>query len=163
MIDLGGSTESNGTQRSCIKIGTQIRNIYKFPTLAWNSPTVQVVNHPANVMEEFKSHHTEWRYQDNNKAGYDVIQWAEQLNATLLYNPKDKDNFKSAHYRKEYTPDLACVIQDNKGSVQATIEVLTDFSRNQHRPTVITTGIIIPRIAGIPKPRWNFRKAYVEA
>ncbi|GFR61524.1 RNA-directed DNA polymerase from mobile element jockey [Elysia marginata] len=33
----------------------------------------------------------------------------------------------------------------------------------QHRPTVITTGIIIPRIAGTPKPRWNFRKADSEA
>ncbi|GFS03188.1 hypothetical protein ElyMa_006463500 [Elysia marginata] len=40
---------------------------------------------------------------------------------------------------------------------------ITYFPRSQHRPTVITTGIIIPRITGIPKPRWNFRIAEWEA
>ncbi|GFR99728.1 RNA-directed DNA polymerase from mobile element jockey-like [Elysia marginata] len=115
-------------------------------------------------MGDFKSHHTEWGYQDDNlsKAGNDKIQWAEQSNATLLYNSKDKDTSKSAHWRKEYTPGLAFVTQ-NKGSVQAKREVPTDFPRSQHCPTVITTGIIVPRIAGIPKPRWNFRKADSEA
>ncbi|GFS13506.1 RNA-directed DNA polymerase from mobile element jockey-like [Elysia marginata] len=65
VIHLGGSTESNGTQRSCIKIG----DIYKHPTLNRDSPSVQVVNHPAVVMGDFKSHHTEWGYQDDSRLG----------------------------------------------------------------------------------------------
>ncbi|GFS15630.1 RNA-directed DNA polymerase from mobile element jockey-like [Elysia marginata] len=79
-------------------------------------------------------------------AGNDVIQWAEKSNATLLYNPKGKGTLKSACWRKEFTPGLALFTQNNKGSFQATREVHTDFPRSQHRPTVITTSIIIPRI-----------------
>ncbi|GFR91417.1 RNA-directed DNA polymerase from mobile element jockey-like [Elysia marginata] len=68
VIGLGGSTESNGTQRSCIKIGdTEVHSIYKAPTLNWDSPPVQVVNCPAVVIGDFNSHHTEWRYQEDNR------------------------------------------------------------------------------------------------
>ncbi|GFS22028.1 hypothetical protein ElyMa_005098900 [Elysia marginata] len=58
-------------------------------------------------MGDFNSHQTEWQYQDDNKAENDVFQWAEQSNATLLYNPKDKGTFKPAHWR------------NNKGSIRA--------------------------------------------
>ncbi|GFS10969.1 hypothetical protein ElyMa_006659600 [Elysia marginata] len=64
VIDLGGSTESNGTQRSCTKIVDT--EIYKPPILNWDSPPVQVVNHLAGLMGDFNSHHTESGYQDDN-------------------------------------------------------------------------------------------------
>ncbi|GFS20553.1 hypothetical protein ElyMa_003315600 [Elysia marginata] len=39
---LQGNTESNGTHRSCIKIGgTEVHNIYNAPTLDWGSPPLQ--------------------------------------------------------------------------------------------------------------------------
>ncbi|GFS21025.1 RNA-directed DNA polymerase from mobile element jockey-like [Elysia marginata] len=75
VVDLSGSTKSNGMQRSCIKIGdTEVHNIYKPSTLNWDSPPVQVFHHPAIMMEDFNSHHTECGYLDNNKAGHDMIQ-----------------------------------------------------------------------------------------
>ncbi|GFR81190.1 hypothetical protein ElyMa_005917600 [Elysia marginata] len=79
---------------SCIKIGDpEVHNIYKPPTLNCDSPNVKVVNYPVVVMGDFNSHYTEWGYQDDFKAGNDMIQWTEQPNATLLCNPKDKDTF----------------------------------------------------------------------
>ncbi|GFR86486.1 RNA-directed DNA polymerase from mobile element jockey-like [Elysia marginata] len=121
VIDLGGNTEINETQRSCIKIAdTEVHNIYKPPILNRDSPPVQVVKHSETVMGDFNSHHTEWGYQDDKKAGNDVSQWAGQSNATFLYNPKDKGTFKSARWRKEYTPDLAFLKENSKGSAQAT-------------------------------------------
>ena len=78
----------------------------------------------------------------------------------LLYNPKKKGTFKSARWQKEYTPDLAFVTKKaNQRPIPTTREILNDFPHSQHRPVLITTGITIPRIQALPKPRWNFRKA----
>ncbi|GFS02884.1 hypothetical protein ElyMa_004618900 [Elysia marginata] len=77
----------------------EVQNIYKPPTLNWGSSPVEVVNHSAVVMGDFNSHQTEWGYQDDNKTGNYVIQWAEKSNATVLYNPKGKGTFESARWR----------------------------------------------------------------
>ncbi|GFR69334.1 RNA-directed DNA polymerase from mobile element jockey-like [Elysia marginata] len=66
MIGLGGSTESNGTQRSCIKIGdTEVHKIFKRPAFNLDSLHVQEVNHAVVVIGDFNNHHSEWGYQDD--------------------------------------------------------------------------------------------------
>ncbi|GFR91415.1 hypothetical protein ElyMa_000842800 [Elysia marginata] len=89
-------------------------------------------------------------------------EWGRTIKCNFSLQPQ-RQRHLSPRWRKGYRSELASVTQNNKGSVQATRQVLADFPRSQHRPTVITTVIILARIAGIPKSRWNFRKADREA
>ncbi|GFR61872.1 RNA-directed DNA polymerase from mobile element jockey-like [Elysia marginata] len=115
VIDLGGSTDNNGTQRSCTKIrDTEVHNTFKPPTLKWDSPPVKVVRHPAVVMGDFNRD----------------IKMTTRLGVTGALRQQEKSSL---------------------------------IFLGAKNLTVITTGIIITRIAGTPKPRQNFRKADWEA
>ena len=118
-----------------------------------------MVNHPAIVLGDFNSHHTDWGYQVSDKAGEEVAQWAEQTNLTPIFNPKDRGTFSSARWRQDYNPDLTFASKSYEGTMNTTREVLTNFPRSQYRPVVVSTGIRIPNLKSNPKPRWNFRKA----
>ena len=161
VTDEGGAIDDDGIHRSTIKFGdTKITNIYKPPNATWTTPPKENTEHPSLIIGDFNSHHTNWGYNKNNQAGVEVNDWSTNANLTLLYNPKDKGTFRSARWNKEYTPDLVFVSKNNNGNpLPATREILKAFPHSQHRPIKIKTGIQIPMLNTIPKPRWNFKKA----
>ncbi|KAL4119302.1 hypothetical protein QTP88_012127 [Uroleucon formosanum] len=78
----------------------------------------------------------------------------------LNYNAKDMGTFRSARWRKDYTPELSITSRNTlDGPTIATRHILGDFSHSQHRPVLLEYGLKVPLIRSLPKPRWNFRKA----
>lgn len=140
--------------------GTNIVNIYKPPNTSWPTETIQTVDHPAIYMGDFNSHHTQWKYSQNDNNGNALVEWYEKNDLHLVFDAKDRGTFKSARWKNEYNPDLCFVTKNSNGSpIQARRSVEKDFPHSQHRPVVVELGYQIPIIKSTPRPRWNFNKA----
>jgi hypothetical protein len=82
--------------------GTIVVNVYK--------PPAKKFPHPAIYVGDFNSHNQLWGYDEHNNAdGNRLLEWMTLNNLHLIYHPKDKGTFKSARWRKDYTPDLSIV------------------------------------------------------
>jgi hypothetical protein len=138
----------------------KLTNVYKPPNMTWPSPPLPCYEHPAIYVGDFNSHHESWGYERADLNGETIAEWA-QLNAIdLLYCAKDKGSFRSARWRRDYTPDLSFITSPNTNvNDKATRTVLEDFPHSQHRPILIKYGISVPLTNSIPLPRWNFKKA----
>ena len=106
-------------------------------------------------------------YQPARTTGEEVREWASRLDLALIYNSNDPGTFRSARCRADNTPDLVFVTRNgDQNPLPVTRQVLGDFPHSQHRPILITAGILLSAGQTLPKPRWNFCKAkwekYVE-
>ena len=110
-------------------------------------------------MGDFNSHHTTWGYEESDENGNWLENWASLANLSLIIDLKQRGTFHSARWNRDYNPDLCWVSAHNGLPLPATITVLDDFPRSQHRPTLLHVGIRIPLLQSLQKPRWNFRKA----
>ena len=140
--------------------GTTLINVYKPPNENWPSPPLPHVTHPTAIIGDFNSHHSDWGYRTNNKAGEDISTWASQNNIHLLFDPREKGTFFSARWKRDYSTDLTFVSKDNADTpLYSSRQVLCPFPKSQHRPLLITIGLNIHITPSLPKPRWNFQKA----
>ena len=115
---------------------------------------------PSSNIHDFNSHHTQWKYLQNDANGNTLVDWYENNNLHLVFDAKDRGTFKSARWRNEYNPDLCFVTKDsNHTPIQARRTVEQDFPHSQHRPVIVELGYQIPIIKSVPRPRWNFNKA----
>jgi hypothetical protein len=143
-----------------VRIGSyQIANVYKPPNDHWSPTSLPALQHPAVYVGDFNSHHLNWGYEHNDSNGKWLAEWSSNASLHLLTDLKQRRTFRSARWQKEYSPDLHWVSSHRGRALQANIEVLDDFPRSQHRPTITTIGLQIPIVQSIRKPRWNFRKA----
>jgi len=109
---------------------------------------------------EFNSHNSDWGYDQNDDNGEVLQEWIALHNLELNYNAKDMGTFRSARWRKDYTPDLSITSRNTlDGPTIATRLILGDFPHSQHRPVLLEYGLKVPLIRSLPNPRWNFRKA----
>jgi len=137
-----------------------ILNIYKLPNEKWPLPTLPSSQHPTVLAGDFNSHHTTWRYDENNENGEVLKPSFENENLQLIFSEKDRHTFHSGRWNRGYNPDLCIVSKNHNGvSLQAHRSVLNNFPKSQHRPIRIQIGIQITLVKTILKPRWNFRKA----
>jgi Reverse transcriptase (RNA-dependent DNA polymerase)/Endonuclease/Exonuclease/phosphatase family len=138
----------------------KIVNIYKPPNVLWPAVTLPVYQHPAVYAGDFNSHHTSWRYQSDDNNGIKLTDWADTNHMVLIFDAKDKGTFHSGRWQRDYNPDL-CFVSSNGTDRHMHISrrVLNDFPRSQHRPVMLESGIQIPLINSVPRPRWNFNKA----
>lgn len=155
------ASDSDNIQQVIVKIGDiTINNIYKPPGNSWPPNVLTTLPHPAVYVGDFNSHHTQWKYKNNDNNGETLIDWSENNKTYLIFNAKDRGSFKSAAWNQEYNPDLCFVSTDYEGMpVHATRTIMSDFPHSQHRPAMIKVGMCIPLVRSFPRPRWNFRKA----
>ena len=73
-----------------------IHNIYKPPATSWSTQALPILQHPSVYVGDFNSHHTQWKYRDNDDNGEALVDWAEENNMYLVFDAKDKDSFYSA-------------------------------------------------------------------
>lgn len=140
--------------------GTVVSNIYKPPTTPWPDHVIPKYQHPCTYLGDFNSHHTRWKYRDNDSNGETLLRWAESNNTYLVFDAKDNDTFFSGRWKQGYNPDLCFVSRDEKHQpLPSSRRVLPHFPHSQHRPTIIVIGITIPIVNSVPRPRWNFMRA----
>ena len=118
-------------------------------------------NHPSLFVGDFNSHHSAWGYGHDDENGIVLLEWMEVNNFQLFFNAKDKGTFRSARWRREYSPDLCFISKGPFGNdhVPASRFVLDDFPHSQHRPVLIDYGLKVDLVDSIPISRWNFRLA----
>jgi exonuclease III len=146
---------NNNTSFIQVKINDlNIINVYKPPNTGWKNSVLQFLKHPTLIAGDFNSHQQVWKYDNNDKNGEILNEWAERENLSLIFDAKDLGTFRSGRLQKDYNPDL-CFTTRN-GNVQTPPIrriVLNDFPRSQHRPIIISIGIQIPVVNSVQKPR----------
>uniref|UniRef100_H3A334 Endonuclease/exonuclease/phosphatase domain-containing protein n=1 Tax=Latimeria chalumnae TaxID=7897 RepID=H3A334_LATCH len=137
-----------------------IMNVYKPPLETWPTIALPTASHPSIYIGDFNSHHHMWGYQKADRAGEQLEDWALASNVHLVFDAKQPGTFFSAHWQKEYSPDLCFMTSDSKGQpLNCSWKILKNFPHSQHRPSILHVGIEVPIVNSVPKPRWNFRKA----
>ena len=81
-----------------IRVGRyHIANVYKPPTEHWyNTNLPPVLPHPAVLVGDFNSHHTDWEYQEADLNGESLQKWALNSDYLLLHDAKQRGTFHSA-------------------------------------------------------------------
>lgn len=155
------SQVSSAAYYDIIRIGAyHIANVYRPPSEHWNSmSSLPTLPHPAVIVGDFNSHHTDWGYESTDTNGELLNDWASINDLSLVHDSKQRGTFHSARWRRDYTPDLCWVSSINGCPQPSSIVVLGDFPHSQHRPSVLHVGLQLPVINSMPRNRWNFRKA----
>lgn len=137
-----------------------IINVYKPPSEEFSSNVLPSFDKPTIVIGDFNSHNTLWGYSNNDTDGENVVNWMTREDFSLLYDATDPKTFRSARWRRSYTPDLGFISKDADGNVMpATRRILSGFPNSQHRPVVVNIGLQLPIIRADRKNCWNFTKA----
>jgi hypothetical protein len=111
-------------------------NVYKPPNSNWSSNTLKVFPHPTIYVGDFNSHNQLCGYEHNNA----------------------DEKFRSARWRKDYSPDLSIRTQDPKGDdITNTRHNSNGFSKSQHRPLSLHYGLRIPLTRSVPKHRLRLK------
>lgn len=160
-VHLISTSSNNNIHEVVIHIGGYtINNTYKPPTASWPPQVLPILQHPSVYVGDFNSHHTQWKYKENDDNGEALVNWADENNMYLVFDAKDRDSFHSARWRRGYNPDLCFVTKDKDNiPLRTSRNILPDFPHSQHRPALIEIGITIPLITSFARPRWNFQKA----
>jgi len=132
-----------------------IINVYKPPNANWENPPVKLFDHPAVYIGDFNSHNSDWGYDQNDDNGEVLQEWIALHNLELNYNTKDMRTFRSARWRKDYTPDLSITSRNTlDGPTIATRHILGDFPHSQHRSVLLEYGLKVPLIRSLPQPKF---------
>ena len=102
-VHLCSTLSDNNIHEVTVQIGElTIHNIHKPPATSWSTQALPILQHPSVYVGEFNSHHTQWKYRDNDDNGEALVDWAEENNMYLVFDAKDKDSFYSAARRRGY-------------------------------------------------------------
>ena len=159
---IGSGSDKAGVQRISIKTrGIYVHNVYKPPKVKWSGPPVHGrVAHPSILLGDYNSHHPAWGYKVPDPAGKALQDWVDDNELVLIYDPTGRGTYSRPNCPEQYTPDLTLVTRDAQGNQLAvTREILDDFPRSRHRPTLVTTGSVLASEQRLLLPRWNFRRA----
>lgn len=86
--------------------GTNIVNVYKPPNEVWPANVLPSYDKPSIYIGDFNSHHSLWKYRDDDDNGVAIVNWTQQQNLHLLFDAKDIGTFQSGRWRRDYNPDL---------------------------------------------------------
>jgi len=139
--------------------GITVTNIYKPPSVSWSPNVLPLFEDPCLYTGDMNSHHTLWGYRTNDFNGENLLDWMNNNEFELVFNPKDKKSFFSKVHKSETNPDLCFVSSSLFKNSKTKRKVLNDFPHSQHRPIIIDVGLTINLVQSTPKPRWNFMKA----
>ena len=112
---------------------------------------------PTLIIGDFNSHNTIWGYDENDKDGEAVEEWATSNNLTLLHNQKDSPSFMSARWKKGYNPDLVFISAQHSTCFEKIIG--EPIPKSQHSPITINIRPIVRALESKCIPRFNSKKA----
>lgn len=137
---------------------TTVVNVYKPPPSRLEQGRLPDFPAPAVYAGDFNSWHTDWGYKHSNQDGEFLAEWFSSADAILLFDPKEPSSFISGRWNTETNPDLAFAKVTGHEPLPVR-RILDRFPRSQHRPSLITTPLLVQLTEGKPVRRWNFRKA----
>ncbi|KAL1129539.1 hypothetical protein AAG570_012484, partial [Ranatra chinensis] len=75
---LISTLSNNNIHTVVVQIGSiTVSNIYKPPDSSWPIAVIPIRPHPAIDVDDFNSHHEQWKYRDCNANGEAVVKWVE--------------------------------------------------------------------------------------
>ena len=153
------SDESNIEILSIELSGITVYSIYKPPGSPFNfkEPLENPHNKPWVIIGDFNSHSTQWGYDETNEDGEAVEEWVDQLQLSLIHDPKQPKSFNSSRWRRGYNPDLAFT----SSSIDKLCHkmVMDPIPRTQHRPIGLQVKAAVSP-ASVPfRRRFNYQKA----
>ena len=132
--------------------------IYKPPNAPFDPPPRY--EHPAIYSEDFNCHHISWGYSRNDPDGVALCDWTSTIDLKLLYDPNQPKSFHSAAWNTFTNPDLTFYRHDINSSLPHPVHnVIGNFPKSQHRPTIIHHPALIEYTPTTPLPCWSFNKA----
>ena len=146
-------------QQLLLEIGKQkfeITNYYCPNDKPLSLGTMKVSGDGFLVVGDFNSHSQSWGYTTMDKRGEEVENWQDDNGFILLNDPKDTHTFYSRPWKTLSTPDLAFSTPDLSGNIDR--EVGKQLGGSDHRPVFLTMNSIQFK-QGLPKARWNYKKA----
>ena len=157
---INRSREGSETEWITISINGEISitNIYKPSNAPFDPPPRY--EHPAIYSGDFNCHHTSWGYSRNDPAGVALYDWSSTIDLKFLYDPNQPKSFHSAAWNTLTNPDLMFYTHDINSSLPHPVHnVIGNFPKSQHRPTIIYHPALIEYTPTTPLPLWNFSKA----
>ena len=100
LVDV--SAHSSTAYCDIVKVGSySIANIYKPPSERWD-PTnlLPTLPHPAIYVGDFNSHHTDWRYDNTDTEGENLVEWSSRSECALVHDRKQRGTFRSARWQR---------------------------------------------------------------
>ena len=135
-----------------------IISVYKPPLTPFTWPADHEIDGKAHlILGDFNSHNTIWGYENTNRDGETVEEWALMNNLTLIHSAKDKPSFQSARWRRGYNPDLVFV--SSRYPLNFEKQTYQPIPKSQHRPILVNIKPVLRPVESTPVPRFNFRKA----
>ena len=131
-------------------------NVYKPPPNKLQTGSLLDAPAPAVYAGNFNCWNTDWSYITTNPDGAYLA--ASTADAVLLFNLKEPHSFISRCWNTETNPDLAFAKVIGQEPLQVR-RILDRFPYSKHRPSLITTPLLVHSMEGKPVWRWNFRKA----
>lgn len=96
------NSSTNNISILAIKISDlTIVNIYKPPNVNWLDSVIPTFDHPCLYIGDFNSHHFLWGYRTNCSNGAKLMDWCDENNLQIIFNPKDKGTFHSGRWNTD--------------------------------------------------------------
>lgn len=149
-------TEFLGVKLVLPGMSMTVLNVYS-PTKQIQLDSILVDSHSWIITGDFNSHSPSWGYQDLNKKGEDVENWAISNQLILINSPEDPPTCYSRAWRTTSTPDLAFATDDIHSIAQR--EVLPQLGGSDHRPVIITVQRQFETHPIRLPASWNYKKA----
>lgn len=99
-------------------------------------------NQVYKYIGDFNSHHSPWKYKNDDDNGFAIVNWLQHQNLNQLFNAKDIGTFQSGRWRRDYNPNLCFISSNTNGQpIHVTRQILMGFLHSQHRPVIIEVRI----------------------
>lgn len=133
--DIAEANHATTTQYSdAITIGGfHITNVYN-RQLGHAGSTHPTLPHPAIYVGDFNSHHPYWGYPAADSDGEALSDGASRNDLVLIHDAKQRGEFHSARWNKDYSPDLCWVSFLNGIPYPRQTLILEDFPHSHHWP-----------------------------
>ena len=80
-------------------------------------------------------------YDSPNNGGDSLLEWASCSHLVVVHGP---GSFQSARWERDFSSDLRWVSSTGGHPLPAGCQVLGDFPRSQHRPSLVHTALTLP-------------------
>ena len=144
----------HGWAISCALIFAQLENFLD-GTLPRAIPRF---SRPSQYVGNFNCQHVNRGYRTTSPEDESLVSWTTANNLELLHNPKGAVSFFSRRCNVGTNPYLAFASVGNDNRLPDR-RVLPNFSRSQHRPSLITPPRLNISAYNDPVKIWNFCKA----
>jgi len=156
-LDTDQQSEIHGVSLTVDKTKVTLFNLYCPDNKHLSLSAMEIPSQNSLIVGDFNSHSTSWGYNETDRRGDEVEDWAIENSLILLNDPEDSPTFFSRRWLSTTTPDLAFATEDL--SQRTDREVRTQLAGSDHKPVLLTINLQYRPAYQKTFPRWNYKKA----